>query len=163
MNVTEARDRFVMEWGSLCCSWGYNRAMGHVHAVLLISTSELCADDIMESLQISRGNANMNLRSLLEWGLIEKCYRTGCRKDYYKAEKDMKKVFRIIVEHRKRKEFDPLKRLVQDLQSIKPNCAESKEFCNIIDELNVYTHKVDKAFEILTSQKMDWLSKIIIR
>ncbi len=163
MNLLEARNKFVHEWGILCNSWGVNKAMGQIHALLLISKSALCADDIMEELQISRGNVNMNLRALLDWRLIEKKSKTGCRKDYYLAEKDLGKVFRIIVENRKKKEFDPLLQLLDDLKVVKPKCDDSDEFCKMMNQLNAYSKKVDHAFDALTSTKLEWLSKIMMR
>ena len=98
MELTNAKEKFIQEWGTLCSNWGVNKTMGQIHAVMLVSSKDLCADEIMEQLQISRGNANMNLRALVEWRLIEKRHKPGDRKDYYEAQKDFNEVFRIIVE-----------------------------------------------------------------
>ncbi len=163
MNLSQAKQRFIHEWGTLCTNWGVNKTMGHVHALMLISKDELCADDIMAQLQISRGNANMNIRALLDWGLVEKICKPGCRKDFYKAQKDLTEVFKIIVEKRKKKEFDPLVKLVDDMKVIKPMCDESSEFCQMINKLTIYTHKVDRALDTMTKGKLDWLSKIMLR
>lgn len=163
MDLLDARSKFIHEWGTLCNSWGVNRAMGQIHALLLISKGSLCADQIMEDLQISRGNVNMNLRALLDWRLIEKKYKTGCRRDYYIAEKDLSKVFRIIIENRKKKEFDPLMELLEDLKVVQPKCDDSNEFCQMINKLNVYSKKVDHALDALTNSKLEWLSKIMLR
>jgi DNA-binding transcriptional regulator GbsR (MarR family) len=163
MNLNCAKDKFIMEWGTLCGNWGVNRAMGQIHALLLVSANELCADQIMEELKISRGNTNMNLRALMDWRLIEKIHKPGCRKDYFKAEKDMNKVFRIIVENRKKKEFDPLVELLDELKTVEPNCAKSDEFCRVMNSMNVYTHKVDRALSALTNSNFDWISKIFMR
>ena len=43
--------------------------MAQVHALLLASDKPLSTDEVMEALQISRGNANMNLRDLMNWEL----------------------------------------------------------------------------------------------
>ena len=163
MDLIQAKEKFIHEWGTLCNNWGVNKTMGQVHALMLVAKDDLCADDIMEELQISRGNANMNLRALLEWRLIEKKHKAGCRKDYYQAQKDLNEVFRIIVENRKKKEFDPLLRLVTDLKSVKPRCEESNEFCQMVNKIGIYTHKVDRALEAITSTKLDWFSKIMLR
>ena len=39
------------------------------YALLLVSNKALSTDDIMDELSISRGNANMDIRDLLEWVL----------------------------------------------------------------------------------------------
>ena len=70
MTIQEGRDKFIQSWGALGTSWGINRTMAQIHALLLISPEPLCAEEIMEALQISRGNANMNLRALMDWGLV---------------------------------------------------------------------------------------------
>ncbi len=163
MDLTTARNRFIVEWGTLCGNWGVNKAMGQIHALLLVSKEDMCADDIMSELQISRGNVNMNLRSLLEWRLVEKQCKKGCRRDYYRAEKDMAKVFRLIIENRKKKEFDPLVELLDDMKQVQPLCDDSNEFCRVVGKLTVYTKKVDHALNALTSSKLEWLTKIVNR
>jgi DNA-binding transcriptional regulator GbsR (MarR family) len=43
----------------------------------------------MEELSISRGNANMNIRELTDWGLVTKVFKPGERRDYFIGEKDV--------------------------------------------------------------------------
>ena len=161
MELTNAKEKFIQEWGTLCSNWGVNKTMGQIHAVMLVSSKDLCADEIMEQLQISRGNANMNLRALVEWRLIEKRHKPGDRKDYYEAQKDFNEVFRIIVENRKKKEFDPLLKLVDELSEVQPMCIDSNEFCTIVKKIGVYTEKVDRALNVITKSNMDWFSNNI--
>ena len=63
--------------------------MAQVHALLLVSTKPLSADDIMETLQISRGNVNMNVRALIDWGIVSKEFVMGERKEFFVADKDI--------------------------------------------------------------------------
>ena len=46
----------------------------------------------MKQLEISRGNVNMNIRDLIDWGLVSRIMIPGERKEYFSAEKDMWKV-----------------------------------------------------------------------
>jgi DNA-binding transcriptional regulator GbsR (MarR family) len=163
MELQSAKEKFIQEWGVLCSNWGVNKTMGHIHALMLVSCRNLCADDIMAQLQISRGNANMNLRALVEWRLIEKRHIPGDRKDYYEAQKDLNEVFKIVIENRKKKEFDPLSKLVDDLKEVQPLCPDSNEFCTVINKIGIYTDKVDRAFNVISSSKMDWFSNIAFR
>jgi len=71
--------------------------MAQIHALLLVSPEALSADEVMEDLAISRGNANMNLRELIDWGLVQKVIRPGERKEFFSAEKDIWKVARQII------------------------------------------------------------------
>ena len=103
MKFEQAKQDFIQAWGSLGSSWGINKAMAQIQAVLLISPEPLTTDDIMERLSMSRGNVNMNLRSLMEWGIVYKAFMPGERKDFFKTEKDMWKLMRQIAEGRRKR------------------------------------------------------------
>ena len=89
-------------------AWGISRTMAEVYALLYITGNALCTDDVMERLQISRGNASMSLRALMEWGIVSRDTRRGDRKEYFRAEQDVWTVFRAIVRERLAREVDPL-------------------------------------------------------
>ena len=105
----EAVDRFVEFWGEMASNWGINRTMARVYALLYCAAHPLNTDDIMERLQISRGSANMNLRSLVDWDIVEKKTVAGSRKDHYVAETDVWQVTARIIEERERREVRPVK------------------------------------------------------
>src|ERR1043165_1771856 len=105
--LQEARDEFVTQWGAIGNAWGINRTMAQIHALLITSPQALTTDEVMEELKISRGNAHTNLRELVGWGLVRSVVRKGERKEYFEAEKDVWKMFCIIVRERKRREIDP--------------------------------------------------------
>ena len=100
MTLDEGKQKFLQSWGALGSSWGINRTMAQIHALLLISPEALSADEIMEELQISRGNANMNIRALIDWGLVFKELKPGERKEFFVAEKDMWEVVKCIITQR---------------------------------------------------------------
>ena len=66
MQLEEAKIQFIQSWGTLGTSWGINKTMAQIHALLLVSTEALSAEDIMAQLQISRGNTNTNVRTLID-------------------------------------------------------------------------------------------------
>ncbi len=103
-----AQDRFIAAWGQMATTWGISRTMAEVHALLYITGEPHNTDDVMERLQISRGNASMSLRSLLEWGIIGRTHKRGDRKEYFIAEQDVWAMFRTIVRERMKREVDPL-------------------------------------------------------
>ena len=72
MNFVEGKQELLSTWGTLATQWGINRTMAQIHALLLISPEPLSAEEIMEELSISRGNANMNIRELMSWDLVKK-------------------------------------------------------------------------------------------
>src|ERR1041385_850318 len=109
-----ARDEFVTQWGAIGSAWGINRTMAQIHALLILSPRALTTDEVMEELQISRGNAHTNLRELVGWGLVRSVVRKGERKEYFEAEKDVWKMFCIIIRERKRREIRPAIGVLKD-------------------------------------------------
>jgi len=118
-----AQDRFVAVWGQMAGAWGISRTMAEVHALLYISGEPLCTDDIMERLDISRGNASMSLRALLDWGIVERAHKRGDRKEYFHCEQDVWTMFRAIVRERIKREVDPL---LASLHEIRDMTAPSR-------------------------------------
>jgi len=53
--------------------------MAQIHALLMVSNEVVSMEEIMDELQISRGNASMNLRALMDWGIVYKEYKAGER------------------------------------------------------------------------------------
>lgn len=153
MEYEEGKDKFIAAWGGLASNWGVSRTMAQVHALLLLAPEPLCADEIMEELKISRGNVNMNVRALIDWGLVFKEIRQGERKEYFKAEKDMWKVFCQIIINRKRKELDPMIEVLNDISIVDGKSEEAQEFSKVINDLKQYTSKADKALENLAGDK----------
>ena len=89
-------------------AWGISRTMAEVHALLYITASSMCTDDVMVRLEISRGNASMSLRALEDWRLISRAHRRGDRKDYFVAETAVATMFRTLATERKKRELDPV-------------------------------------------------------
>ena len=124
--LPELQERFVLHWGEMATSWGINRTMGQIHALLFISPEPLSADDIVERLKISRGNASMNLRALEDWGVIQRVHYTGERREYFRPLTDPWELFRTLMRERKRREFDPTMRSLRQFLN-EAEAAESDD------------------------------------
>jgi DNA-binding transcriptional regulator GbsR (MarR family) len=163
MDYTQGRERFIESWGKLAIDWGANRTMGQVHALLLISPDPICADEVMEQLQISRGNANTTLRRLIDWGIVFKHFKPGERKEFFTAEKDLWKVMKCIIQVRKKKELDPMIKVIDELSEVQPLCSLSEEFCSTVKEIKVFSDKADKVLDNITQSEMNWLMNSMLR
>ncbi|HEX9925103.1 MAG TPA: MarR family transcriptional regulator [Anaerolineae bacterium] len=119
--LDETKERFILHWGEMGSLWGINRTMAQVHALLFISPEPLCANEIMEALQISRGNVSMALRELIAWGIASRMHIMGERREFYTTEKDVWKMFRIITRERKKREVDPT------IEVLRESVAELKD------------------------------------
>jgi len=156
MTIYEGRDRFINSWGSLGSSWGISRTMAQVHALLLLAPECLSADEIMDELKISRGNANMNIRALIDWGLVFKELKPGERKEFFIAEKDMWEVFRRILIQRKKKELEPMLKVLDEVSSVDGICDHSEEFCRVIQDMKMISTKADSTLDTLIKADNNW-------
>jgi DNA-binding transcriptional regulator GbsR (MarR family) len=118
--LLEAQDRFIASWGRMGSVWGISRTMAEVHALLYITGAPMCTDEIMERLGVSRGNVSMSVRSLLEWGVIEKVRHQGDRKEYFQAEQDVWSMLRAIARERIKREVDPLLDALDEIGELAP-------------------------------------------
>ena len=134
MNYKETQDEFVQLWGSLGTNWGINKAMAQIHALLLSVENPLTTDEIMERLQVSRSNANLNIRALLDWGLIYKKHVPGDRKEYFVGEKDIWDVAVKIMKERRRREVEPVVKELKQLSAFEATTYEEKNFKKVLND-----------------------------
>ncbi|HMA33950.1 MAG TPA: MarR family transcriptional regulator [Chloroflexia bacterium] len=121
LTIAEVEDRFVNDWGDLVTVWGLNKTMGQIHALLYITGEPLTADEIMERLNISRGNVSMNLRALMSWGVVHRQHRKGDRKQYFVAEEDPWRWFKNVVRERRKREVEPVIEAFSDTLALLPS------------------------------------------
>jgi DNA-binding transcriptional regulator GbsR (MarR family) len=156
MEFPEGKEKFLQAWGTLGTSWGISRTMAQIHALLLISPDALSADDVMEELKISRGNANMNLRALIDWGLVNKELRAGERREFFVAEKDMWTVVKNIIVQRKKRELEPMIRILDELANVRGDDVAAREFVAIVKEIRLFSNKADATLDSLVKADASW-------
>lgn len=142
--LTEAQDRFIAAWGQMGSTWGISRTMAEVHALLYITGTPLCTDDVMDRLAISRGNASMSLRALVDWGIVTRTHKRGDRKEYYQAEQDVWALLQAVVRERMKREIHPaLASLceIRDLTGLAPAEAD--------DSTGRHNARLDAMIELL--------------
>jgi len=163
MEFKQAKQQFISTWGELGCNWGICRTMGHIHALLLISPEALSADEIMEELQISRGNSNMNLRGLMDWGLVYRQSKPGERKDFYTAEKDFWNVFRKTLRKRKEKELAPMLKMIKGISNVQSQCNHSSEFNKVVKDLSLISRAADNSLDKLLNSESNLLLNAFVK
>lgn len=156
MTFEEGKEKFLQSWGALGSSWGINRTMAQIHALLLITPEALSADEIMGELKISRGNANMNIRALIDWGLVYKELKAGERKEFFVAEKDMWQVVKCIISQRKKRELEPMLKVLDELSSVTADSPESEAFTQVVRDIKLFGNKADSTLESLTKSDANW-------
>ena len=162
-------DQFIQYWGRMASAWGINRTMAQIHALLFAESEPLDTDAIMERLGVSRGNANMNLRNLIQWNLIHKVHFKGHRKDYYTAEKNVWEIVATIIKERQQREITPiiqeLDQLLSKLESKQDPGPEEAEFKDKIEEfltfLVMFNRFTDAILPFINKQNLGFLKKFV--
>jgi DNA-binding transcriptional regulator GbsR (MarR family) len=165
MELAAAKQKFIEAWGKLGSEWGINRTMAQVHALLLVSPDALTTEEVMETLSISRGNANMTLRDLMSWGLIEKQHRPGERKEYFFADKDTWNIARQVAKERRKRELEPVLKILDELTKVKGDSKDPayKTFNKSVTDINKLAKNVDRTFDTMLKADESWFWKSIFK
>src|SRR4051794_13689271 len=142
-NLRTAQDTFIRRWGEMAQTWGINRTMGEIFAFLYITGQPQCTDDVMERLNISRGNASMSLRALVDWGIIRRMHRRGERREYFESLGDVWEMFSVIAAERKRREMDPVLETIRQCQRMleQPTAGKGARANGAADEATQLTRQ----------------------
>ena len=168
MDFIEAKSKFIQTWGVLGSQWGINKTMAQIHALLFVSENPLSMEEIMEELQISRGNTSMNLRSIMEWGIVYKINKPGDRKEYFTAEKDLDELAVKVARERSKREIKPVIKTLDEIVSNsskkdKKTNKESDYFLKQINLIHNFVKKSDMILEKVTEKKDNFLTKLIFK
>ncbi len=164
MEYKEAKDKFIQTWGSLGTLWGINKAMAQIHALLLISPEPLSVEDVMGELHISRGNTSMNLRQLIDMGIVYKTSKVGERKEYFGTEKDVNELAKQIARERSRREIQPTLKVLKEISSIEADGSEkTKEFIKQTKALHELAETADSLMNRVVNQEANWVTKTLIK
>ena len=165
MKLNDAKMEFVQTWGSIGSAWGIPRSMAQIHALLLASNEALSTEDVMETIQLSRGNVNINMRELINWRLVSKQNKIGERKEFFTAQSDIMSMAQNIVEERKRRELEPVLSLLSKLkdEKIEGNEDEVKHFKQLMLDLDEFIKQLDQLSEIWLKLKDNFFFKKMIK
>ncbi|MFM9987420.1 GbsR/MarR family transcriptional regulator [Flavobacterium sp.] len=164
MEFKEAKNKFVQTWGALGSQWGINKTMAQIHALLMVSNDAISMEEIMEELQISRGNASMNLRALMDWGIVYKEYKAGERREYFTAEKDLDELAVKISRERSKREIKPALKVLKEVSSIDGNNSdEANHFINQTTKLYDFVLKADNMLDKITEFNENWLGRLVLK
>ena len=165
MEFREAKNKFVQTWGALGSQWGINKTMAQIHALLMVAPEALSMEDIMEELQISRGNASMNLRALMDWGIVYKEFKQGERREFFTAEKDLDELAIKIAQERSKREIKPALKVLKEVSTAvkQDKTNEAKHFTDQTAKLYDFVQKADNMLEKATEYKDNWLAGLVMK
>lgn len=166
MELNEAKDKFIQSWGNFGTNWGINKTMAQIHALFLVSDELLSTEDVMEALQISRGNTNMNIRTLVDWGLLYKESKKGERKEFFRGEKDMWLVGKRVIKVRQRQELEPVLHILKEVQNVnetKTNKKEAQEFKAQMKKIEELSLSANSFLTKASNADENWFWKILMK
>ena len=165
MKLEEGKNQFIQAWGTLGSKWGINRTMAQIHALLLVSADPLSAEEVMDNLNISRGNTNMNMRELMDWNLVEKIHKSGERKEFFQAEKDIWKIAKTVAKERKKRELEPIMKVLEQLSTIEGDKKNKdiKAFNDTITGIKRMAGNADKTLETMIKGDENWFFGPILK
>ncbi len=138
--------------------------MAQIHALLFISPEPLSMEDVMEELHISRGNTSMNLRQLIDWGIVYKTSKVGERKEYFTSEKDINELAKQIARERSRREIQPTLKVLKEVSSIEDDGTDKvKEFIKQTKALHELASTADSIMNRVVNQESNWLTKTFMK
>lgn len=126
MNLSPLIQDFVLHFGEMGSRWGVNRTVGQIYALLFLADHPLNADEISDSLGLSRSNVSMGLKELEGWRLIRKRHLPGDRREYIEAPDDIWQIVRTLAEERRKREVDPTLSLLRDILLETPATIEER-------------------------------------
>lgn len=116
----------MLHFGEMGSRWGINRTVGQIYALLYISGRPLPADEIAQSLGLSRSNVSMGLKELQSWRLVKLQHLPGDRREYFSTPDDIWQIVRTLAEQRRAREVDPTLSVLRDLIVAQPGSEDDK-------------------------------------
>ncbi len=106
---------FILHFGEMGSKWGFNRTVGQILGLMIITEEMINAEQIAKTLSISRGNVSMALKEFQSWRLVKTVHIQGDRKEYYTAIGDIWKMAFTVMEERRKREVEPTLSALRDV------------------------------------------------
>ncbi len=151
MNKENYLLNFTKIWSDWASAWGVNKTMARIQGYLLAADHQVDADELIENLDISRGNLSLNIKVLVRYGLVFRHKVEGGRKEFFEAERDVQQMFRKVIVFRRNKELKPMlkkvNQMLQDSEQLNPKAidflSKIQEFSKITDMGLDYLLQID--------------------
>lgn len=163
MQLTPMLESFVMHFGEMGSRWGFNRTVGQIVALLVVSEEPITANDIADALRISRGNVSMGLKELQAWRLVQLQHKPGERKEYFHASGSIWDMANRVFEERRKREMDPTLSLLRDILLDKPANQQEAHAQQKLQEVHDLLEGISKwssELQRLTPDKLNALMKL---
>ena len=150
-NLAPSIQAFILHFGEMGSHWGINRTVGQIYALLYLSQEPLNAEQITDSLGVSRSNVSMGLKELQAWRLVRSHHVIGDRRDYFSTPEDIMDIALTLLEERRKRELDPTLTLLRQTLMEKPASSEEKhahgrmkEMCSLMEQVSEWSNELQR-------------------
>ncbi len=157
-----AQNKFIEGIGRMSNTFGLNRFVAQLYALLYLNGKPLSLDEITEALGVSKGNVSINIRELEKWGAVKNIWVKGSRKDFYQADPDAKKVFLNKIKSALQKRTGELSNLLEEFDQILKSIdgALNEEDAKIVATYNERLEKMRQIKDSIASA-LEMFSKFL--
>jgi DNA-binding transcriptional regulator GbsR (MarR family) len=154
------KDNFIEAIGILGESLGLNRTVCQIYAFLYMSGQPVTHAEISKSLEMSKGSVSINLRKLEEWNAVEKVWKKGHARNFYRANEDIESIIFQKLKTGMEKRVGWLKTLIENIEK---DIKKGKKRDSTLDNYEEKLEKFKKSFtkvEQLT-ENLNYLEKLL--
>jgi len=142
-NLRTVNDSVLEGLGKLAEYFGFNKVIGQLYGALLLSPAPLSLDDLARSLQKSKANVSMSMRTLEHIGMVREVWVRGERRKFYEAETDFWKIVINVLSSRELRDLEhalqTLQHSTQALRAAMPEMSESDR-----ELAQLYVSRIDR-------------------
>jgi DNA-binding transcriptional regulator GbsR (MarR family) len=99
----------------------------------------------------------MNVRALIDWGIVSKEFVVGERKEFFVADKDIWELFKQITKERKKREIEPVIIVLEELQKVDDITDDGEQFKKVLSDLSSVTTTVNNILDKAIKADEHWL------
>lgn len=161
-NLPDSVQRFILHWGDMGSTWGVNRTVAQIHALLYMSEKPLNAEEIAYCLGVARSNVSNSIKELLSIKTIRRVPIAGDRRDHFVAETDVWEIAKKVAAERKAREIDPaLETLNYCLNAAEGDSGVSDEQRKRLKNMQEFTATMDRWYLQMQSIPTGTLGRLI--
>jgi DNA-binding transcriptional regulator GbsR (MarR family) len=161
MNLPPLVQSFVLHFGEMGSRWGINRTVGQIYALLYVSPSPLCAEEIVDALGISRSNVSMSLRELQTWNLVLLRHKPDDRRDFFTTPEDVWQILRTLAEERKKREVDPTLSVLREILIQRPSTEDERYAQVRMNEMHGLIEQLTNWYDDVRQLETDRLATLL--
>ncbi len=159
--LTPVMKQFILHWGEMGGTWGVNRTVAQIYAMLYLSPEPLTAEELSETLSIARSTVSTGLRELQGWGIVKVVHVLGDRRDHFEAVSNVWQMFRAIVSERKRREIDPtLEALRQSVAQLEDDDETQPQVRDRLREMLDFFETVTAIYDQVENMPLETLVRV---